>query len=122
VLPEAFPVSTAVGAVVGAVEVALCAEVHPTPEGTAILYAPEGRAEFPDAADALAAGRRTLEALARERLAGEGVAEPVLHWDEERVTAPLGAGGEFHIRTELALRATGRVDLARRSLTALHPR
>jgi N-methylhydantoinase A/oxoprolinase/acetone carboxylase beta subunit len=115
VLPEAFPVSTAVGAVVGAVEVALRAEVHPTPEGRAILYAPEGRAEFPDAPDALAAGRRTLEALARERLAGEGVAEPVLHWDEERVTAPLGAGGEFHIRTELALRASGRVDLARRN-------
>ncbi|MEW6489924.1 MAG: hydantoinase/oxoprolinase family protein [Thermodesulfobacteriota bacterium] len=115
VLPEAFPVSTAVGAVVGAVEVTLRAEVHPTPEGTAILYAPEGRTQFPDAEDALAAGRRTLEVLARERLAGEGVAEPVLHWHEERVTAPLGAGGVFHVRTELALRASGRMDLAGRN-------
>lgn len=115
VLPEAFPVSTAVGAVVGAVEVTLRAEVHPTPHGTALLYAPDGRRQCPGIEEALAEARRTLEALARERLADEGVTEPVLHWDEERVAAPLGAGGVFHIRTELALRASGRVDLARRN-------
>lgn len=120
VLPEAFPVSTAVGAVVGAVEVTLRGEVHPAPPGTAggavILYTPERRAEFREPEEALAEGRRILEALARERLAVDGVTEPVYHWTEERITAPLGGGGgELHLRTELAVTASGRVDLSRRS-------
>jgi len=116
VLPDAFPVSTAVGAVVGAVEVILRGEVHPTPSGAAILYTPGGRAELPELDNALAEGRRALEALARDRLARDGVADPVLHWIEEKTTAPLGGGGgELHLRTELTLTASGRVDLARRN-------
>lgn len=116
VLPEAFPVSTAVGGVVGAVEVVLRAEVHPTPAGPAILYTPRERAEFPKLDDALAEGRRVLEALARDRLARDGVTDPVFHWAQEKETAPLGAGGgELHLRTELTLTASGRVDLARRN-------
>jgi len=115
VLPAAFPVSTAVGAVVGAVEVVLRGEVHPTAAGSAILYTPGGRGEFPELETGLAEGRRALEALARNRLAQDGVADPMFHWVAEKTTAPLAGGGEYHLRTELTLTASGRVGLACRN-------
>ncbi|MHB8763051.1 MAG: hydantoinase/oxoprolinase N-terminal domain-containing protein [Deferrisomatales bacterium] len=115
VLPEAFPVSTAVGAVVGTVEVTLRGEVHPVPAGTFLLYTPEGTREFADHDQAVAEGRAALERLVGARLAGDGVAEPLLRFAALRETAPLGSGGgELHLRTDLALTGSGRVGLGRR--------
>lgn len=114
VLPEAFPVSTAVGAVVGAVEITLRAEVHPMSDGAFSLYTPEGRREHRDHDEAVAAGKAALERLVRERMQEDGVAKPLLRFDVRRETVPLrSSSGELHLRTDLTLTGAGRPDLDR---------
>lgn len=108
VLPEAFSVGTAVGAVVGMVDFTLKAEVRPIATSRFVLYTPVMRSEFDSLEQAVCAGRSTIKDLALERMRKNGVAEPVLQFSEKRKAVDTSFG-EVYVATELRLRAFGRI-------------
>ena len=110
ILPEAFSVGTAVGAVVGMVDFTLKAEVLPISMSRFVLYAPSARREFDNLEQAICAGRIALEDLAVERMQKNRVAEPVLQFSEKRKAVDT-CFGEVYMATELRLRASGRIQV-----------
>jgi hypothetical protein len=110
ILPEAFSVGTAVGAVVGMVDFTLKAEVRPISMSRFVLYAPSARREFDNLEQAICAGRSALEHLAVERMRKNRVTEPVLQFSEKRKAVDT-CFGEVYMATELRLRASGRIQV-----------
>ncbi|MBW2593336.1 MAG: hydantoinase/oxoprolinase family protein, partial [Deltaproteobacteria bacterium] len=109
-LPESFSVGTAVGAVVGMVDITLKAEVRPLITSRFVLYTPSARSEFGDLEQAVSAGRSIIEKLALERMRKNRVAEPVLQFFEKRKAVDTSFG-EIYMATELRLRAFGRIQV-----------
>lgn len=107
ILPEHFAVGTAVGAAVGAVGFSLSAEIRPTIAGGHILFAPDGKREFQNFADALRSGRSLLESMAAARMRANGVQQPQIAFCMQKRSVPV-PGDELHLCTLLTVQATGR--------------
>ncbi len=110
ILPEAFSVGTAVGAVVGMVDITLKAEVRPLTSSRFVLYTPAVRSEFDSLEQAISKGRSAIEKLALERMRKNRVAEPVLRFFEKRKAVDTSFG-EVYVATELRVRAFGRIQV-----------
>lgn len=108
---EDHEVATAVGAAAGTVALTLEGQIHPTAAGIFTLFTPAGKTDFDDLETAVAGGRRTLEDLARERMAASHISAPHFSFAVKRRSAPI-PGGEIHVRTDLFLQANGRMDLS----------
>jgi len=108
IVPEAYEVSVAVGAVVGMVDITVIGKVVPSDTGRYYLYTAAGKETFTSLEQTLESGRRLLEDLVRERMRRSHVAEPLLDFLVEEKRVKTGHGEEIHLETELRLRATGR--------------
>jgi N-methylhydantoinase A/oxoprolinase/acetone carboxylase beta subunit len=108
IVPEAYDVSVAVGAVVGMVDITVRGKVIPTDTGHYRLYTAAGKETFGTLEESLVSGRQRLEDLARERMRRSHVAEPLIDFVVEEKRVKTGRGEEIHLETELRLRATGR--------------
>jgi len=108
ILPKAYEVSVAVGAVVGMVDRVFSAIIRPTDNGRFILHWDQGREEFDLLHVAIEEGHRRLELLAIEMMRQDQVTEPLLDLSIEEKKAKISSGEEIHIETQVRLRATGR--------------
>lgn len=108
IVPEAFDVSVAVGAVVGMVDITVRGKVIPADTGHYCLYTAAGKETFATLEQSLESGRQRLEDLARERMRRSHVADPLIDFVVEEKRVKTGRGEEIHVETELRLRATGR--------------
>ncbi len=107
VLPDHFMVGTAIGAAVGAVGFVLTAEIRPLPKGGHIVFAPDGQTEFEDLEEAVRAGRKRLESMAKARMQANDVKDAMLAFSMERRSVAI-PGGELYLCTILTVQATGR--------------
>lgn len=108
ILPDHYMVGTAIGAAVGTVGFTLTAEIRPTPRDRHILFAPDGKREFEEFDEAVRVARKTLEAMAKQRMLANDVTHPMIGFTMKRRSAPI-PGGELYLCTILTVQATGRV-------------
>jgi len=108
ILPKAYDVCVAVGSVVGMVDITFTAKVMPDDSGRYVLHMDAGRQKFSTEKDAVEQGREHLEEVARDRMAQDHVARPLLEFTADKKKAKSGSGEEIHLETELRIRATGR--------------
>ena len=108
ILPDAYAVSVAVGAVVGLVDRTMTAIIRKTETGSFVLYSEAGMAEYPTMNEALKEGRQKLETLAGNALIRDHVTEPVFDFSVTEKHAESAGGEEIFLETQLRLRATGR--------------
>jgi N-methylhydantoinase A/oxoprolinase/acetone carboxylase beta subunit len=108
VLPKAYDVSVAVGAICGMVDRTLSAIIRKNESGRVILHTELGKNEFGTMDEALTTGRRQLEKSAREIMRKDHVTDPLLDFKIEEKTAEAASGEEIYLETQLILRATGR--------------
>jgi hypothetical protein len=111
VLPEAFDVTVAVGAVVGMVDRVFRGVIRPGEEGQFILYSEKSRNEFDSIEEAIDYGRKTLESLAIESMKKDYVEKPLLHFYADETCVQSKTGEHVYLETKLSLRATGRPDV-----------
>jgi N-methylhydantoinase A/oxoprolinase/acetone carboxylase beta subunit len=107
-LPKAYDVSVAVGAICGMVDRTLSATIRKNESGRVILHTEFGKNEFATMDEALATGQRQLETSAREMMRKDYVSEPLLDFKIKEKTARAAGGEEIYLETKLILRATGR--------------
>jgi N-methylhydantoinase A/oxoprolinase/acetone carboxylase beta subunit len=108
ILPDAFSVTGAVGAVVGMVSLTLTGEIRPTDSRRYSLHTPAGKETFNTLEQALSRGQLLLEALAREQMQENHVADPVINFSIEEKKILTHSGEEVYLATVLYVRATGR--------------
>ena len=108
VLPDAYAVSVAVGAVVGLVDRTLTAIIRKTDTGRFVLYSEAGMAEYPTIHQALKEGQQKLETLAGNALKRDHVIAPVFDFNVTEKQVETAGGEEIFLETQLRLRATGR--------------
>lgn len=113
VLPEAYEVSVAVGAVVGMVDINVTSKIRPDDSGHYTLHTDTGKEKFNTLGEAMEHGRRLMEKFARKRMRQDNVLEPLLEFAVEEKKVKTGHGEEIHLETELRLRATGRPDVSK---------
>lgn len=113
ILPEAYEVAVAVGALVGMVDRTITAKIRPNDSGRYNLHTDVGRENFNTLEEAVNQGRRLLEELARKRMRRDHVVEPLLEFAVEERKAKTTQGQEIHLETELRLRATGRPNVSK---------
>lgn len=106
-LPDHFRVGAAVGAAAGTVGFVLTAEIRTVHDEKFLLFTPVEKREYGDYQEAVRAGRRILEKLARERMLVNNIGNPVLRFAVETRTTPV-PDGEMNFCTLLELQATGR--------------
>jgi len=111
VLPEAFDVSVAVGAVVGMVDRDFRAIIRPGADGRFILHSEQSRKEFDSITEATDYGRKVLESLANDSMRKDYVKEPLFDFNVDEKTAQSKTGEHVYLETLLNLRATGRPDV-----------
>jgi len=111
VLPEAFDVSVAVGAVVGMVDRVFRAVIRPGEDGRFILHSEQSRKEFDSIKEATDYGRKILESLSSDSMSRDYVKEPLFDFYVDEKTAQSKTGGHVYLETLLNLRATGRPDV-----------
>ena len=111
ILPEAFDVSVAVGAVVGMVDRVFRAVIRPGEDGRFILYSEQSREEFDSIKEAADHGRKILESLANDNMRKDYVREPLFDFNVDEKTAQSKTGEHVYLETLLNLRATGRPDV-----------
>ena len=111
ILPECYPVTGAVGAVVGSVSVALTGLIRPTDSHRYALHTPTGMEVLDSLDSAVSKGKEILEGLAEEQMCANHVTAPVMHFSTEEKRVRGRYGGEVHLETALTLRATGRPTL-----------
>lgn len=115
VLPDAYEVSVAVGAVVGMVDCTITALIRSNESGRFILHTEEGREEYRSKQEALENGKSKLEDFARKRMKQDQVAEPLIEFSVEDKSAKAGSGEDIYLETQLRLRATGRPNVCQQS-------
>jgi N-methylhydantoinase A/oxoprolinase/acetone carboxylase beta subunit len=115
ILPHAYAVSVAVGAVVGMVDRTMTAIIRKTDTGSFVLYSETGMDEYSTIDEALKEGQQKLEALARITMRRDHVMEPVLDFSITEKQARTAGGEEIYLETRLRLRATGRPDVWQQS-------
>jgi N-methylhydantoinase A/oxoprolinase/acetone carboxylase beta subunit len=108
ILPDAYAVSVAVGAVVGMVDRTMTAIIRRTDNGGFVLHSETGMNEYHTIHEALKEGQQKLEALARISMRRDHVTEPVLDFSVVEKQARTAGGEEIYLETQLSLRATGR--------------
>ncbi len=108
VLPKAYEVSVAVGAVVGMVNKTFIARIRPNESGLFTLYTDTGRNTFNAIKEAIEEGRETLERLARDRMRRDKVIDPLLDFTVEEKKVTSSHGKEIHLETVLHMHAKGR--------------
>jgi N-methylhydantoinase A/oxoprolinase/acetone carboxylase beta subunit len=113
-LPEAYEVSVAVGAVVGVVDRTSNAVIRNAESGGFILHTDNDRQEFSSMGDAIEAGKKKLEIHARESMKQDHVVEPLMDFSIHEKTAKAAGGENIHLETRLRLRATGRPNVGQR--------
>jgi len=111
VLPEAFDVSVAVGAVVGMVDRVFRAVIRPGEDGRFILHSEQSRKKFDSIKKAIDCGRKILESLANDSMRRDYVKEPLYDFMVEEKNAESKTGEHVYLETLLNLRATGRPDV-----------
>ena len=111
VLPEAFDVSVAVGAVVGMVDRVFRAVIRPGEDGRFILHSEQSRKKFDSIKKAIDCGRKILESLANDSMRKDYVKEPLFDFNVDEKTAQSKTGEHVYLETLLNLRATGRPDV-----------
>ena len=111
VLPKAFDVSVAVGAVVGMVDRVFRAVIRPGEDGRFILHSEQSRKEFDSIKEAADYGRKILESLANDSMRKDYVKEPLFDFNVDEKTAQSKTGEHVYLETLLNLRATGRPDV-----------
>ncbi len=115
ILPQAYAVSVAVGAIVGMVDRAVTAVIRKNEGGRFILHAEFGKNEFDTIEQAVTAGRRQMEIFAREMMLKDHVSDPLIDFRIEEKTAKAAGGEDIYLETRLILRATGRPDVGRQN-------
>jgi N-methylhydantoinase A/oxoprolinase/acetone carboxylase beta subunit len=115
ILPDAYAVSVAVGAVVGMVDRTMTAIIRKTDTGSFVLHSETGMDEYNTIHEALKAGQQKLEALARVTMRRDHVMEPVLDFSVTEKQARTAGGEEIYLETQLRLRATGRPNVWQQS-------
>jgi N-methylhydantoinase A/oxoprolinase/acetone carboxylase beta subunit len=113
ILPDAYAVSVAVGAVVGLVDRTLTAIIRKTDTGRFVLHSESGMAEYNTIQEALKEGQQKLETLAGNALKRDHVMAPVFDFSVKEKRARTAGGEEIYLETQLHLRATGRPDVWR---------
>jgi N-methylhydantoinase A/oxoprolinase/acetone carboxylase beta subunit len=108
ILPEPYSVACAIGAVVGVVTVHLKGEIRPTPSGRYSLHTPQGKEVLDTLPQALDRGRMVLDALARDQMLKNHVADPLARFSTEERKVKTSSGQEVYLETILHLEATGR--------------
>jgi N-methylhydantoinase A/oxoprolinase/acetone carboxylase beta subunit len=108
ILPDAYAVSVAVGAVVGMVDRTMTAIIRKTDSGRFVLHSESGKTEYDTIHEAVKEGQQILEALARITMKRDQVMEPVLNFSVTEKQAKTAGGEEIYLETQLRLRATGR--------------
>jgi N-methylhydantoinase A/oxoprolinase/acetone carboxylase beta subunit len=108
ILPEAYSVACAIGAVVGVVDVHLTGEIRPTASGKYSLHTPQGKEVCDTLPQALDRGRFILEALAGEQMVKNHVADPLTNFSTEERKVKTSSGQEVYLETVLHMEATGR--------------
>lgn len=108
ILPEAYEVSVAVGAIVGMVDRTLTAIIRKNESGRFILHSELGKNEFDTMQEALNTGQKKLVTFARQIMRKDHISDPLLDYKIEEKTAKAAGGEEIHLETQLILRATGR--------------
>jgi N-methylhydantoinase A/oxoprolinase/acetone carboxylase beta subunit len=108
ILPEAYEVSVAVGAIIGMVDRTLTATIRKNESGRIILHTQLGKNEFDTMAEALNTAQNQLETFARQIMRKDHISDPLLDYKIEEKTAKAAGGEEIHLETQLTLRATGR--------------
>jgi len=108
ILPKAFSVAGAVGAIAGIVSVTLIGRIRSTDSGGYSLYTPTGKKTFKTLNQALDRGRILLKDLVRDQMYQNNVAEPTIDFSIEDKKITMGRGGEIHLETVLRVQATGR--------------
>ncbi len=111
VLPKAYDVSVAVGAVVGMVDRVFRAVIRPTMEGQFTLHSEESRKEFESVREAIKYGKGALEIFARDSMRKDYVKEPLFDFTVDERTAQSKTGESVYLETVINLRATGRPDV-----------
>jgi N-methylhydantoinase A/oxoprolinase/acetone carboxylase beta subunit len=111
VLPEAFDVSVAVGAVVGMVDRVFRAVIRPGEDGRFILHSEQSRKVFDSIKEAIDHGRKILKSLANDSMRKDYVKEPLFDFNVDEKTAQSKTGEHVYLETLLNLRATGRPDV-----------
>jgi len=115
VIPNAYEVSVAVGAVVGMVDRTITAIIRKNDAGCFVLHYENGKVEFNTIDEALKKGRQKLEDLARVKMRQDHVVEPLFDFIIEEKKAKTSSGEEIYIETQLRLRATGRPNVWQQS-------
>ena len=113
-LPDAYEVSVAVGAVVGVVDRTWNAVIRNAESGGFILHTENDRQEFSSMGDAIEAGKKKLKIHARENMKQDHVVEPLIDFSIHEKTAKAAGGENIHLETRLRLRATGRPNVGQR--------
>ncbi len=108
ILPEPFSVACAVGAVVGVVNVHLTGEIRPTSSGKYSLHTPQGKKVFDTHPQALDQGEKILDALAKDQMIKNHVADPLIDFSTEERKVKTSSGQEVYLETVLYVEATGR--------------
>ncbi len=108
ILPKGYEVSVAVGSVVGMVDTTVTGIIRPDTTGRYILHTNAGREHFNTLKEAVERGQRVLEALARKRMQRDYVHNPFVDCTVKEKNVKTRHGEEFHLETELSLRAWGR--------------
>ena len=111
VLPEAYDVSVAVGAVVGMVDRTFKAVIRPGMDGRYILHSEQSRKEFDSIKEAINCGEIVLKSLASDSMSTDYVKEPLFEFNVDEKTAQSKTGEHVYLETLLNLRATGRPDV-----------
>lgn len=106
-LPEGYDVSVAVGSVVGIVDRTYKGFTMANDSGDFDLFTPKGKKACKSLEEAIETGRAMMEDLAREEMLQNYVDEPLIEFESYAVAFDE-TSADGSLRTELALRASGR--------------
>jgi N-methylhydantoinase A/oxoprolinase/acetone carboxylase beta subunit len=97
ILPDAYAVSVAVGAVVGMVDRTMTAIIRKTDTGSFVLHAETGMDDYNTIDEALKEGQQKLETLAKISMRRDHVMEPVLDFSVTEKHARTAGGEEIYL-------------------------